>query len=112
MSSPDEEVAELQRCYPGSKRCEEGGTTFYFIPNLPLPQGCSPASTAALLCPTERDGYPSRLYFAEHIQSPAALNWNMQPRALERNWHAFSWAAIPNLSLTDLVLAYTRALLP
>ncbi len=112
MSTPDEELAELQRTYPGSKRCEEGGTTFYFIPDLPLPQGCSPASVDALLCPTERDGYPSRLYFADRIQSPAGLNWNMQPRALERNWNAFSWAAVPDLPLIDLVLAYTRALLP
>lgn len=115
MSTPDEEVAELQRRYPGSTRCEEGGTTFYFIPELPLPQGCSPTTVDALLCPTPRDGYPSRLFFAEQVQTPpkpTPLNWNGTPRILERNWHAFSWLDVPALPLVDLVQAYTRALLP
>lgn len=112
MGNPDEELAELQRLYPGSKRCEEGGTAFYFIPNLPLPADCTPDSTDALLCPTGRDGYPSRLYFAELIQGPIALNWNTQSRILERNWHAFSWNQVPNMPLADLVHVYVRALLP
>src|SRR5690348_15146415 len=99
MSDPDEELAALQRTYPGSKRCEEGGTTFYFIPNLPLPEGCTPCSTDALLCPSQRDGYPSRLYFAERVQGPVALNWNTTCRILERNWTAFSWQAVPARSL-------------
>lgn len=112
VSIRDDELVELQRRYPGSKCCEEGGTSFYFIPDLPLPPGCTPASTDALLCPTARDGYPSRLYFAERVQSPAALNWNMQPRVFEQTWHAFSWSNVPDLPLADLVLAYVRALLP
>lgn len=111
MSNRDEELAELQRRYPGSKRCEEGGTTFYFIPKLPLPDGCTPAATAAILCPTPRDGYPSRLYFADQIQSVAVRNWNVHPYILGQNWHAFSWSNVPELPLTDLVLTYVRALL-
>ncbi|HKW22799.1 MAG TPA: hypothetical protein VJO13_15540 [Ktedonobacterales bacterium] len=115
MSDLDEQVTDLQRIYPGSKRCEEGGTTFYFIPQLPLPPGCSPTSVDALLCPTPRDSYPSRLYFAERAQTPplpTPLNWNGSARILERNWYAFSWVEIPALPLVDLVQAYTRALLP
>lgn len=112
MSTRDDELANLQERYPGSKRCEEGGTTFYFIPSLPLPAGCTPAATDVLLCPTPRDGYPSRLYFADQVQSPAGLNWHVHPRILERNWHAFSWQNVPDRPLLDLVLAYVRALLP
>lgn len=115
MSNLDEELAALQRTYPGSKRSEDGGITFYFIPNLPLPDGCTPRSTDALLCPTGRDGYPSRLFFAEQIHVPPrpdTLNWNGSCRILERNWYAFSWRAVPARSLVDLVHTYVRALLP
>jgi len=113
MGVPDDELAELRRRHPGAKRCEEGGALFYHIPNLPLPPGCTPAQTDALLCPTPRDGYPSRLYFAQAIQGPVTRNWNTNNvRLFERDWFAFSWSGVAGRRPADLVLAYVRALLP
>jgi hypothetical protein len=108
-----DEVLELQQQFSGARQCEEGGTTFYFIPSLRMPSGCTPQQTDVLLCSTPRDGYPSRLYFAEHVQGPINQNWNGSSYyILGREWYAFSWSDIQGLRLTELVLAYMRALLP
>ncbi len=104
--------SELQRQFPGAKQCQEGGTIFYFIPSLRLPAGCVPEQTDALLCPTARDGYPSRLFFAVRVEGPEVRNWNGNSYILSRQWYAFSWADIQGLSLVDLVFAHVRALLP
>ncbi len=106
-----DELLELQQQFTGAKQCEEGGTTFFFIPNLKMPLGCTPQQTDVLLCPTARDGYPSRLYFAEQVQGPINQNWNGKSYILGREWYAFSWSDIQGLRLTELVLAYMRALL-
>lgn len=107
-----DELAELEHLYPGAKQREEGGTVFYYLPTLPLPAGCTPAQIEALLCPTPRDGYPSRLYFAQQVQGPVGRNWNTTSRIFERDWYAFSWSGVPQARLKDLVGAYMRALLP
>lgn len=57
-----------------------------------------------MLCMGERDGYPTRLFFAERIvpAKPYALNWKAQTdRILERNWHVFSWKVPQGLSPVD-----------
>jgi hypothetical protein len=112
MTNELDELVELVCLFPGAKRCEEGGAVFYYIPILPLPIGCIPAQTEALLCPTPRDGYPSRLYFAQQVQGPVKLNWNTTCRILERTWYAFSWSGVPGGQLKKLIWAYVRALLP
>src|SRR4051812_44343348 len=76
MSFPDDQVGELKRLCPLAQHCDEGGRSYVLLPGLALPEGCSPATTDALLCPTERDGYPSRLFFADRVASSAPLNWN------------------------------------
>ena len=106
------EFAELQRQFPGAKQCQEGGTTFYFIPGLGMPPGCTPEHTDVLLCPTPRDGYPSRLFFAACVQGPVSRNWNGDSHILGRRWYVFSWSDVQGLRLVDLVLAHVRALLP
>jgi hypothetical protein len=111
MSFPDDQVGELKRLCPEARQCDEGGRTYLLLPGLALPEGCSPATTTALLCPTERDGYPSRLFLAERVQSRTPLNWNASGvRILERNWHAFSWKVNPDLRLTQMIAAHLRAL--
>lgn len=112
MDGLSDALAALERQFPGAKRYQEGGMTFYFIPRLRLPAGCIPEQVDALLCPTARDGYPSRLFFAERVQGPAPRNWNGDSHILGRRWYAFSWADIQGLPLVDLVLAHVRALLP
>ena len=71
MTIPEEEVAELKQLCPDVQQCEEAGCTYLLLPGLILPEGCSPSRTDVLLCPFARDGYSSRLFFAERVQSRA-----------------------------------------
>ena len=111
MTFPDDQIAELKGLAPGLKQGEEGGCAYFLLPDLALPEGCVPQRCDALLCPSARDGYPSRLFFAAQIQSRTARNWNATGvRIAERNWHAFSWKTSPNLRLAQMVAAHLRAL--
>ena len=86
------EVDELRAYCKSVTAASEGGCTYYLLEGLILPEGCSPAFVDALLCPTPRDGYNSRLFFAERVAGGSSRNWNTQARILERNWHAYSWS--------------------
>lgn len=111
MSFPDDQVGELKRLSPLVQQCDEGGRAYLLLPGLCLPEGCSPATADALFCPTERDGYPSRLFFAERVASGTPLNWNANGvRIAERNWYAFSWKVSSGLRLAQMVAAHLRAL--
>lgn len=114
MDFPRDQLLELKRLYPGIQRCDEGSFTFFLLPDVTLPEGCSPGRVDLLLCPMLRDGYPSRLFIAERISTPASLNWNGTCRILERNWHAFSWMADQNdqndLRLAQMVALHMRGL--
>jgi hypothetical protein len=87
----DDQVSELKLLCGSVDAFEDGGVTYLVLGGLALPPGCTPPSTDALLCSTPRDGYPSRLFFADRVQSPHERNWNFNGRIGERNWHAFSW---------------------
>jgi hypothetical protein len=110
MAIPEEQLKELATLFPGVAAAEEGGDTFYLIPSLRLPQGTSPEVVDALLCPTRRDGYESRLYFSEHIRCPNTLNWTVNGvHMLGRNWWAISWRTAPGLRLAQMVRAHLDA---
>lgn len=112
MNILPDQIEEFKTLFNDVQFCEEGGNPYFLIPGLALPMGCIPNKTDALLCPTTRDGYTSRLFFAEKIQTRHSLNWNaLGVRILERNWHAFSWK-IPqeNLRLAQMVGAHLRGL--
>lgn len=111
MQYPEDQVAELKLLCADACEVQEGGCGFLLLPGLHLPDGCSPARTDALLCPTARDGYASRLFFAEKIQTKAECNWNATGiRIAERNWHAFSWKTNANLRLAQMVAAHLRGM--
>lgn len=104
MALPTDQIEGLKSIFSGVKVCDEGGVSYILIPSLALPPGCMPEKVAALLCPTVRDNYASRLFFAEQIKSPTGRNWNANSvRILEQNWHAFSWQVSTGLSLAQLV---------
>jgi len=110
MSHSKSEVEELVACFPGVQEGEEGGTRYFLLPKLELPEGCTPRRCDALLCPTNAHGYPSRLFFAEHISSPTSRNWNASNvRILERNWFAISWRIREGLRLAQMVRAHLEA---
>lgn len=102
MSFPEDQLAELKELCPDASHLKDGGTDYFLLPTLALPSGCAPAVADALLCPTPRDGYNSRLFFDRTIASSQALNWHMQNvRIGDRNWNVYSW----KLNRTDLRLA-------
>ncbi len=111
MSFPSDQIEELKRFFGKIFAIEEGRVTYFFIPALALPPGCTPSSIDALLCPVKRDGYNSRLFFAERIQSSIQRNWNANSvRIAERNWCAFSWQVPENLRLAQMIGVHLRGL--
>lgn len=110
MPFPDDQVAELKKLCANSQQCEEGNRTYILLPRLVLPEVCLPQCIDALLCPTELDGYASRLFFAERVGCSAQLNWNAnRVRILERNWDAFSWKVPKDIRLIQMIAAHLRA---
>jgi len=110
MTFPEDQVTELKQLCPNVQQCEEGACTYLLLPGLNLPEGCNPSRVDALLCPTPRDGYASRLFFAQQVQHRANLNWNAnRVRILERNWDAFSWKVAAEPRLLNMVAAQMRA---
>lgn len=113
MEIPPDQIEELKSAYPTVLSAEEGGIVYFLIPQIPLPTGTLPAVADVLLCPTaDRHGYPSRLFFAEQVQSPKPLNWNTNNvRILERNWFAYSWKVTQQgLRLMQILALHLKAL--
>jgi hypothetical protein len=92
---PKDQIEELKLCCQAMSASQEGGINYLLLERLALPLGCSPAKIDALLCPTPRDAYPSRLFFEAQVQSPFARNWNFNGRAGKRpNQVSFSGAGL------------------
>ena len=109
MAFPDDQVAELKHICDGVQESTEAGRTYFLLLKLRLPEGCNPSPLDALFCPTPRDGYPSRLFFAERVRSAAQLNWNAnRVRILDRNWDAFSWKVNAIGRLIQMLAAHLR----
>jgi hypothetical protein len=109
MNFDEKQIAELKKITPNLSYAQEGGYDYILIENLHLPDGCQPQIVDALLCPTPRDGYQSRLFFSVQITGQAR-NWNGNIRVLERNWFAISWQVPPGLRLYEILLVHLRSL--
>ena len=110
MTFSPEDVRELADTFPGTERAEEAGVTYFWIPEVTLPDGCSPSTMTLLLCPSHVGGYDYRLFFAEKVNTPTNKNWNASSHILGQTWHAFSWQAKEKVSLTQMVARLLRAL--
>src|SRR5262249_39457395 len=92
-----DQVAGLKIVCPSPEYFEEGQRPFILLREHLLPSGTSPERCDLILCPLDRDGYSSRLFFSERVTRSATattkdpLNWNGTVRLLERNWFAYSW---------------------
>ena len=110
MNYPQDQIDELNVICPGSRRHDEGGVTYFYLPGLQLPAGCNPDTLDALLCPTPHHGYTSRLLFEQQFSSPQSRNWHYTARVAERNWQAISWnIPEPNMRLAQLLACHLRA---
>lgn len=112
MSFPPDQIEELRALVPGVMACQEGGVTYFLLPSLQLPAGCTPSNVDALLCPTPRDGYESRLFFSQLVTSRTARNWHVtNTRIVDRQWSAFSWKTNKTgLRLAQMVVEHVCAL--
>ncbi|MFN0139222.1 MAG: hypothetical protein ACKVQW_03935 [Pyrinomonadaceae bacterium] len=109
--STREQIDGLKRVSAEVMSAEEAGITYYLLPRLKMPAGCQPSEMDVLLCPTARDGYHSRLFFAERVSSTIALNWREPVHILERTWQVFSWQVPPqNQTLLQILLEHLGAL--
>ena len=112
MALDQDQIDELKSCYSNLAVVEDGGTNYILIPSLPLPTGCNPESVGALLCPTPRDRYPSRLFLTEKIaHNGPGINWNANGVMIAgRQWWAVSWHTHNNNQrLLGMVTAHLQA---
>jgi hypothetical protein len=110
MNYPDDQVRELADRFPDTSQAEEGNVTYFRIPDVTLPDGCSPSRMTLLLCPSPVGGYAYRLFFAEKVKTPKEKNWNASVHILGQTWHAFSWQATEQVRLTQMAARLLRAL--
>ncbi len=86
------DLHELMQLCQEAKEFTEFGKKYVLLVGLKLPEGCTPNVVDALLCLDERDGYSTRLYFAQKVSSKNGVNWNaVNVTILQRNWFAYSW---------------------
>src|ERR1043165_6832870 len=102
------QVDVLKTLYLTLATAEEGDFAFILIDPLKLPDGCQPQEVKGLLCPTQRDGYPSRLFLSEKVQHRGkGQNWNPTDGSmiLGQKWWAVSWKTTrSNQTLLEMVL--------
>lgn len=110
MIYSEEQINNLKAIIPNLETIQEGGYNYIYIEKLNLPEGCVPEVVDALLCPTKREGYESRLYFSSKISGCANRNWNGNIRAVGRNWFAISWKVKSNLTLVEMLSVHLNAL--
>lgn len=108
----EEQIAALKTLYPDIATASEGGVDYILIEPLKLPEGCEPRTVKGLLCPTQRDGYPSRLFISQKISHRGkGQNWNPTHSVviLGQHWWAVSWKTNSNLTLIQMVLDHLGA---
>lgn len=103
MRTFEEQLSELKRFYPNVVVIPEGGNNFLYFPELILPSGCNPEKVDALLCPIMRDGYNTRLFYAQEIMGIPQKSWNGNLRICDRNWVSFSWTSKDGMELLEMV---------
>lgn len=110
MSFPVDQVRELVLRFPGSEQAEEAKVIYFRIPDVTLPDGCTPSRIMLLLRPSPIGGYAYRLYFSERVKTPKDKNWVESAHILGHTWHAFSWQAKEPVTLAQMVARLLRAL--
>lgn len=113
MEYPSDQIEEIKQLCDSVLFAKEGEINYLLLNGLNLLEGSKPLKVDALFCPVPRDGYNSRLFFSEKIDSPDynQLNWNVNGiRILERNWYGYSWKIIEtDLRLVQSVINHLRA---
>lgn len=110
MRTLEDQILEVKRFYPRTEIIPEGGINFVFLPELELPSGCIPGNIDALLCPAMRDGYNTRLFYAQMIEGIPTKNWNGILRLCDRNWVSYSWKSTEGMELIQMIMYHLSTL--
>ena len=110
LMATETDLRELDQLCEGAKEYAEFGLNYVLLPQLRLPGGCTPAVLDALLCLSPRDGYPTRLYFAQQVSSKNGLNWNSNVAILQRSWFAYSWNYVASGRPIEVLAQHLKAL--
>lgn len=112
MDFSEDQILELKSIAPDLSIAQDGGYTYIRIDNLQLPDYCKPNVVNALLCPSQKDGYESSLFYSVNITGlPNTRNWNrIDVRILEERWYAMSWRVNSGLRLSEMLLIHLSAL--
>ena len=108
MRVPSDQVEALKALFPERVSLLEEGTITYILIRGVIPPG-QDSEVDLLLCPTARDGYPSRLFLSKKVASPTPRNWNGSVRIGERTWFAISWRVPTGLTLIEMITIHLRA---
>lgn len=112
MSFEQDQIDELKCYYSNLSVVEDAGQRFILIPLLQLPDGCVPQGVEGLLCPSPRDGYPSRLFLSSKIKhNGPGQNWNADGVVIAgKRWWAVSWKTNNNNQrILGMVTAHLQA---
>jgi hypothetical protein len=115
VSLTDTQIASLREIFPGATAKADAGKEYVYLPQLKVTVGSSVKMLDGLLCPSDLDGYQTRLLLAEPIAERQTINgqsanWRTYT-ILGRTWHTWSWRNIPsNLPLVQMLLEHLRAL--
>jgi hypothetical protein len=99
----EDELEELLALCEGAKPFTDGPLQLIHLLRLQIPNGSDQfVVPEALLCLTDHEGYPSRLFLSE--RPPNSLNWSTIT-VLGRAWHKWSWQGVSNRQRPAQILA-------
>jgi hypothetical protein len=101
---PQTQFDELKKHFPNAKEFEEG-YEYILLPALSLPNG---EIMDVLLCPQLREGYHSRLFFADKFELNEEKPWS-QFYIGDKNWYAYSWQPPTGLTLVQMIGNHLKA---
>lgn len=108
---PEREIARLRELSPEAEIWTEGGLQIAFLPGVQFIAKGVKVVRDLLLWPWEREGYQSRLFLSDRVESSEDRNWNAVFNIQGRAWHAISWQGVSNtLPWIEILGAHLRAL--
>lgn len=107
MSGSSEGLHALRRLCSAAEVLEENGLPVVHLPQVRVSSGGATRQVDCLLCPRNRDGYETRLFFSEQL--PVNRNWSSF-NLFGRIWFAFSWQGVSaNQAWTDILACHLEA---
>ena len=109
MNQEDLRFIEVKKVCSKAELWSEGGKNHVYLPAFKVASHDLKHQMDLLLCPYDRDGYTSRLFFQEQIKGKVS-NWSTF-NICGRTWYGYSWKGIPNdIPYYQMLLGHLGAL--